>query len=677
MFAIMLAGPTPTHATISTTSYSYDIPANSTTKINPDLTKIKQTYDNVNRLDTLQLIGADNIAIETFNFTYDLTDQITNITGSNGETTFGYDDFDRLASIRDFGSAGDLLTFAYDHKDRLTWITYPGNGRVCYQYDPDGRLTRVGRVYQNNTALICSGADEITDYSFDNRGRLIKVLLPNGIERFLDYDNTEGQLSAFGYKNANGRLIYRDAFKYVPGSSLYFSITRTTPTEQNTTYYEYDAYERVTKVTEADGRQTTYGYDAFGNRVSENVTNIKDPSATNDSNKKDYGLYTYEYPAKSNRLNRVLLNDQVLESFAYDNNGRMASRTLVGDGASITTTYGYDVRGYLINVNKPSLTVSYTYDAFGNRKSKTTNGETINYLAAPIFGMQRTLLELAPDMTIKSTYVHAGNSILKEEPSATNRETDLYYLNDGIVGSVTHAVDMSGKVQSAFDFGTFGVRTQTQTSAQNSNSSFGYTGEMFDDATGLLYLRARYYDPGLGRFISPDPFLGRLEQPVTQNRYIYVHNNPLLFTDPSGLESDAWVAEWTGFGYDEVDFENEWVPGLPNPQMSPDIQLKFLRDPSFWNDASTKFGRAAFASALFGPEVWPATAIFAGLSGGAKGFEYYLQPNFEQFSQEQAIKITSSFIPGRSAYGDFAEAGVSYYFIDYTKTSEVLGYCPR
>jgi len=548
MLTAMLAGPVQIHAAISTTSYSYNIPANSTTKTNPDLTKIKKIYDNVNRLDTLQLIGADNIVSETFNFTYDLTDQVTNITGSSGETIFGYDDFDRLTSIKDFGSAGDLLTFAYDHKDRLTWITYPGNGRVCYQYDPDGRLTRVGRVYQDNTALICSGADEITNYSFDNRGRLIKVLLPNGIERLLDYDNTTGQLNAFSYKNANGRLIYRDTFKYVPGSSLYFSITRTTPTEQSATYYTYDAYERITKVTEADGRQTTYEYDAFGNRVSENVINIKDSSATNSSNKKDYGLYTYEYPANSNRLTRILFNEQAFESFVYDNNGRMTSRTRTSDNTSITTTYGYDVRGYLTSVDKPGLVVSYTYDAFGNRKSKTTNGETTNYLAAPIFGMQRTLLELAPDMTIKSTYVHAGSNILKDEASVTNRATDSYYLNDGIVGSVTHAVDMSGKVRSAFDFDTFGVRTQTQSSAQNSNKNFGYTGEMFDDATGLLYLRARYYDPVLGRFISPDPFLGRMEEPVTQNRYIYVHNNPLLYTDPSGLATTQECEFFGGCG---------------------------------------------------------------------------------------------------------------------------------
>jgi len=57
---------------------------------------------------------------------------------------------------------------------------------------------------------------------------------------------------------------------------------------------------------------------------------------------------------------------------------------------------------------------------------------------------------------------------------------------------------------------------------------------MQDAESGLLYLRARYYDPAIGRFISADPYLGRMAEPVTQNRYIYVHNNPLLYSDPSG-----------------------------------------------------------------------------------------------------------------------------------------------
>jgi len=179
--------------------------------------------------------------------------------------------------------------------------------------------------------------------------------------------------------------------------------------------------------------------------------------------------------------------------------------------------------------------ITYSYDALGNRRAKTVNGVTTHYLTAPIFGMSHVLAELAPDMSIKATYVYAGPQLLKEEPSATDRSLDLYMLHEGKVGSITHAVDMNGSVRNEYDYDTFGTRSHVKTAGTGSNQNFGYTGEMFDAESGLLYLRARYYDPSIGRFISADPYLGRMAEPVTQNRYIYVHNNPLLFVDPSGF----------------------------------------------------------------------------------------------------------------------------------------------
>ncbi len=155
----------------------------------------------------------------------------------------------------------------------------------------------------------------------------------------------------------------------------------------------------------------------------------------------------------------------------------------------------------------------------------------------PIFGMSHVLAELAPDNTIKSTYLYAGPQLLKEEPSTTDRSLDLYMLHEGKVGSITHTVDMNGSVRNEYDYDTYGTRTNVKTASTGSNQHFGYTSEMQDAESGLLYLRARYYDPTIGRFISADPYLGRMAEPVTQNRYIYVKNNPLIYTDPSGMDS--------------------------------------------------------------------------------------------------------------------------------------------
>lgn len=73
----------------------------------------------------------------------------------------------------------------------------------------------------------------------------------------------------------------------------------------------------------------------------------------------------------------------------------------------------------------------------------------------------------------------------------------------------------------------------------NLNNAFGYTGEMWDEETNLLYLRARYYEPETGRFLSRDTYEGSLRNPLTKNKYIYVQNSPVNLVDHSG----KWAKE--------------------------------------------------------------------------------------------------------------------------------------
>ncbi|WP_409978434.1 RHS repeat-associated core domain-containing protein [Brevibacillus sedimenti] len=76
------------------------------------------------------------------------------------------------------------------------------------------------------------------------------------------------------------------------------------------------------------------------------------------------------------------------------------------------------------------------------------------------------------------------------------------------------------------------------------SNPFKYSGEIFDEKKGYYYLRARYYDPKIGRFISEDTYKGQVDNPLSLNRYTYVHNNPLRFVDPSGHWNQAIGANW-------------------------------------------------------------------------------------------------------------------------------------
>ena len=70
-------------------------------------------------------------------------------------------------------------------------------------------------------------------------------------------------------------------------------------------------------------------------------------------------------------------------------------------------------------------------------------------------------------------------------------------------------------------------------------NSIRYAGEFFDAEVGLYYLRARYYDPYIGRFISQDSYWGEDDNPLSLNLYTYVHNDPINFWDPTGHIEDS------------------------------------------------------------------------------------------------------------------------------------------
>ncbi|MHB9096029.1 MAG: RHS repeat-associated core domain-containing protein [Eubacteriales bacterium] len=128
----------------------------------------------------------------------------------------------------------------------------------------------------------------------------------------------------------------------------------------------------------------------------------------------------------------------------------------------------------------------------------------------------------------------------------------LYYLYDGL-GSVSQMVRPNGEVRDHYGYDEFGVPApgaKLSEDGRNVNhNSFGYTGESWDEEDNLLYLRARYYQPDIGRFTTRDMFPGYTDTPLTMNKYAYVGNNPVNNIDPLGLiwlkygDSNAQVAQ--------------------------------------------------------------------------------------------------------------------------------------
>jgi RHS repeat-associated protein len=174
----------------------------------------------------------------------------------------------------------------------------------------------------------------------------------------------------------------------------------------------------------------------------------------------------------------------------------------------------------LTQVTQGSVTAQYVYNGDGVRTSKTVAGDTTEYA----LDLLATLPVVISDTDAVYLY---GLDIVAEQQ--TER---LYYLHDGL-GSVRQLVDTTGQVEANYAYDPFGVPV----AEGDESNPYRYTGEAWDGEVELLYLRAKYYQPGTGRFVTRDPWVGDTRKPGTLDAYLYALDNPVNLVDPTGHNS--------------------------------------------------------------------------------------------------------------------------------------------
>ena len=154
----------------------------------------------------------------------------------------------------------------------------------------------------------------------------------------------------------------------------------------------------------------------------------------------------------------------------------------------------------------------------------------------------RSLNENGPDGNIDFQY---GLTML----SGSSPALEQFYQADG-VGSTADVTDGTDTLKASYTYDPWG-KLLNPIDALGTKDKFKFTGEALDPQTGLYYLRARYYDPAVGEFISPDKRIGNYKDPTTLNRYEYARNNPMGFVDPSGFsaEQSGPIRLTGGFGF--------------------------------------------------------------------------------------------------------------------------------
>ena len=237
-------------------------------------------------------------------------------------------------------------------------------------------------------------------------------------------------------------------------------------------------------------------------------------------------------------VSRTLLLGQK-KSYTYDNAGNLIKKQSTAE----TTEYAYNLDGKLSSVKKIEGSIvtneSYSYNAFGTRIKKVTNGEEERYLVDEYTSYSRVLEEKNKNNNLTATYTY-GHDLISQ-----NRATSVSFYNRDGLGSTTSLTNASQTVTDTYSYDAFGNLINNTGTTKN---NYLFAGEEKDNTTGYYYLRARYMDTTTGRFISMDSYLGSVDDPVSLHKYLYANANPVNYIDPSGYEGTLAESEVVLYG---------------------------------------------------------------------------------------------------------------------------------
>ena len=216
---------------------------------------------------------------------------------------------------------------------------------------------------------------------------------------------------------------------------------------------------------------------------------------------------TYHYDTRGNRTNHI-----VNTTIPYN---------------TIADTYGYNNWDELSQFATGETTYQYQYDPEGLRTKKESTSGTVRY---HLDNNGRVIAESDASDLVTAQNIWGHKALARKVNGAY-----YYYLYNGH-GDVVQVLDVNGIVVNSYSYDEWGNITSKTETIEN---PIRYAGEYYDEESGLYYLRARYYDPTTGRFISEDSNEGSITNPLSLNLYTYCINNPLIYIDPTGNE--CWL----------------------------------------------------------------------------------------------------------------------------------------
>lgn len=518
-----------TDAALNITSMDYDLRGRKIAMDDPDMGHWEYRYDALGNLRWQQDANGQVVAMQ-----YDKLNRLVKRIEPEGENTwlydigggkgigkvyseggasgdvkyYMYDQFGRAYLTAKFiDGIGYLERTAYDVYGRVKSIWYPDGFSITNIYDVSGYLTEVQNTKSSESywkAHYADASGRLTQQTYSNNvtttqsytrmGQLETILTGLG-------QGSELQYLSYGY-DAIGNLEVRQ--------DLNQNLTET---------FVYDSLNRLKEANITGLGGKTYDYDAIGNITF----------------KSDVG--TYEYNKQTGGPHAVTSIGADL--YFYDFNGNQVFANYNGGGAVRYITYNSFNKPSVISANGGSTT--YYYDINHQRKKKINNKNGVINTTI-YFGKYYEEIHKGSGSVERKHYIAVGGAtvVFAKITYADNstQEKTRYYHHDHI-GSTDVITDENGVMTDRMSFDPHGqyrgaLDWSNVATIFDASITRGFTGHEMDDDVGLINMNARMYDPKLGRFLQADTVIQFPYSSQGYNRYTYVNNNPLSFTDPSG-----------------------------------------------------------------------------------------------------------------------------------------------
>ena len=382
--------------------------------------------------------------------------------------------YDENGNVREVRTGSLTTVYEYNRNNRVTRVENKAGTEVLeeysYTYDYSDRMKTV------------TSNEETTTYTYNSIGQVSQVQYPNRTVQYV-YDNAGNRIrSVEEYETSQNMSIGGVSENYIKVETDY-EYSRVNTLLKETASVKDVAQEEIQRTI------SRYGYDANGN------TRVVTKAKTEKANAEEPETESYGAYIEGGEVPEGL----ELIRYSYDGYNRLVKTEEAG-GRTVEYSYrGDDLRaGKKVTSGETVKETEYVYDR-GQLIRETTNG---------------TAKEYAIGLQYIGAYEGGSSS---------------YFMYNGR-GDVTRVTGSSGTALSEYSYDIFG----NAESAENDGNNIRYAGEYYDSETEQYYLRARYYTPGNGRFLTEDSYGGDTYNPQTLNRYTYCTNDPVNLVDPSG-----------------------------------------------------------------------------------------------------------------------------------------------